>query len=83
MQRRRLADRIASHAILIVDSLSAPATARARDRLIDQGFDDVTILVAGRSRRSVFHPRRKAGERSGPPASGPVTTSPDAPLSLC
>ncbi len=41
--------RIASHAVLIVESLSAPATARARDRLIDQGFDDVTILIAGRT----------------------------------
>ena len=41
--------RIAPHAVLIVETLAGPATANARERLIDEGFDDVTILVAGRT----------------------------------
>jgi len=41
--------RMAPHAVLLVDKLSNLATAKARDGLIDAGFEDVTILVAGRS----------------------------------
>ena len=41
--------RFAPHAILVVERLSGLATTRARDSLIDAGFDNVTILVAGRS----------------------------------
>ena len=40
---------IAAHAILIVETLAGAATAKAREHLLDCGFDDVTILVAGRS----------------------------------
>ncbi|HXX04946.1 MAG TPA: GumC family protein [Xanthobacteraceae bacterium] len=41
--------RLAPHAVLLVDKLSDLATAKARDGLMDAGFEDVTILVAGRS----------------------------------
>jgi polysaccharide biosynthesis transport protein len=40
---------LASHAILLVETLSNISTAKARDRLEEAGFADVTILVAGRS----------------------------------
>ena len=40
---------IAPHAVLIVETLAGPATATARERLIDAGFDDVTMLVGGRT----------------------------------
>ncbi len=40
--------RLAPHAVLLVETLSGPATQKARDSLIDAGFEDVTILVAGR-----------------------------------
>ena len=39
---------LASHAILVVETLSNRATDQARERLEDAGFTDVTILVAGR-----------------------------------
>ena len=39
---------LASHAILLVETLSNRGTDKARERLEDAGFDDVTILVAGR-----------------------------------
>jgi len=39
---------LASHAILLVETLSNLGTDKARERLEDAGFDDVTILVAGR-----------------------------------
>ncbi len=39
---------LASHAILLVETLSNLGTDKARDRLEAAGFDDVTILVAGR-----------------------------------
>jgi succinoglycan biosynthesis transport protein ExoP len=39
---------LAPHAILLVETLSNLATDKARERLEDAGFDDVTILVAGR-----------------------------------
>ena len=40
--------RLASHAILLVETLANLATAKARERLLDAGFDNVTLLVAGR-----------------------------------
>ena len=40
--------KLASHAILLVETLSNLGTDKARERLEDAGFDDVTILVAGR-----------------------------------
>ena len=40
---------LASHAILLVETLSNRGTDKARERLEHAGFDDVTILVAGRS----------------------------------
>jgi hypothetical protein len=39
---------LAPHAILLVETLANLATGKARDRLEAAGFDDVTILVAGR-----------------------------------
>ena len=39
---------LAAHAILLVETLSNRGTDKARERLEDAGFDDVTILVAGR-----------------------------------
>ncbi len=39
---------LASHAILLVETLSNLGTDKARERLEDAGFNDVTILVAGR-----------------------------------
>jgi len=41
--------RIAPHAILVVETLSNLATMKARDGLIDAGFEDVTILVSGKA----------------------------------
>ena len=40
--------RIAPHAMLVAEKLTAPATAKAREQLLDVGFDDVTVLVAER-----------------------------------
>jgi polysaccharide biosynthesis transport protein len=40
--------RLASHAILLVETLANVATDKGRDRLYDSGFEAVTILVAGR-----------------------------------
>jgi hypothetical protein len=40
--------RIAPHAVLLVDTLSSVATTKARDSLMDVGFDNVTLLIAGR-----------------------------------
>jgi uncharacterized protein involved in exopolysaccharide biosynthesis len=39
--------RIAPHAILLADTTSSLATTKARDSLMDAGFDNVTLLVAG------------------------------------
>jgi Mrp family chromosome partitioning ATPase len=41
--------RIAPHAILVVETLSNLATQKARESLINCGFEDVTILVSGRA----------------------------------
>jgi polysaccharide biosynthesis transport protein len=41
--------RIATHAMLLVETLSAPATTQARERLLDAGFDNVTLVIAGRA----------------------------------
>ncbi len=40
--------RVAPHAVLLVETLSGLTAARARDALIAAGFDNVTLLVAGR-----------------------------------
>jgi polysaccharide biosynthesis transport protein len=40
--------RIATHAMLLVETLDAPSTMQARDLLLDSGFDNVTIVIAGR-----------------------------------
>ena len=39
---------LASHAILLVETLSNLGTDQARERLEDAGFNNVTLLVAGR-----------------------------------
>jgi uncharacterized protein involved in exopolysaccharide biosynthesis len=39
--------RIAPHAALVVDAVSSLAATKARDSLMDAGFDNVTLLVAG------------------------------------
>jgi uncharacterized protein involved in exopolysaccharide biosynthesis len=41
--------RVIPHAALVVETLSNLATQKARDVLIDAGFEDVTILVSGRA----------------------------------
>jgi succinoglycan biosynthesis transport protein ExoP len=43
----RAVARIATHAMLLVETLAAPSTTQARDRLLDAGFDNVTIVIAG------------------------------------
>jgi uncharacterized protein involved in exopolysaccharide biosynthesis len=40
--------RIATHALLLVESATGLVTEQARDRLLAAGFDNVTILIAGR-----------------------------------
>jgi polysaccharide biosynthesis transport protein len=40
---------LAPHAILVVETLTDRATATARDALDEAGFDNITILVAGRA----------------------------------
>jgi succinoglycan biosynthesis transport protein ExoP len=41
--------RIATHAMLLVESLSGYTTTQARDSLLDAGFDNVTLVLAGRA----------------------------------
>ena len=41
--------RFATHAMLLVETLAAPSTTQARDLLLDCGFDNVTIVIAGRA----------------------------------
>ncbi|MDE1973028.1 MAG: lipopolysaccharide biosynthesis protein [Hyphomicrobiales bacterium] len=41
--------RLVPHAALVVETLSGLATQKARDSLIEAGFEDVTILVSGRA----------------------------------
>jgi polysaccharide biosynthesis transport protein len=41
--------RFATHAMLLVETLAAPSTTQARDLLLDSGFDNVTIVIAGRA----------------------------------
>ncbi len=41
--------RIATHAMLLVETLAGYATTQARDSLIDAGFDNVTLVSAGRA----------------------------------
>jgi len=43
--------RIATHALLVVETAAGPATVQARDGLLAAGFDNVTILIAGRGGR--------------------------------
>jgi succinoglycan biosynthesis transport protein ExoP len=42
---------IATHALLLAETAAGPATAQARDSLLAAGFDNVTILIAGRNGR--------------------------------
>ena len=35
--------------MLLVETLAAPSTTQARDLLLDSGFDNVTIVIAGRA----------------------------------
>jgi hypothetical protein len=41
--------RLATHAILLVETASGQPTAKARAALLEAGFDNVTLLVAGQS----------------------------------
>ena len=41
--------RIATHAMLLVETLAGSLTTQARDHLLDAGFDNVTIVIAGRA----------------------------------
>ena len=43
--------RIATHALLLVENAAGYATLQARDSLLAAGFDNVTILIAGRGGR--------------------------------
>ena len=67
---------LASHAILLVETLSNRGTDKARERLEDAGFDNVTILVAGRPDRR----RRCHGLRRQPSHRRRVTSSLTSPL---
>jgi polysaccharide biosynthesis transport protein len=49
--------RIATHALLVVETAAGYATAQARDSLLAAGFDNVTILIAGRGGRGEGAPR--------------------------
>jgi hypothetical protein len=49
---------IATHALLLVETAAGYATAQARDGLLAAGFDNVTILIAGRDGRGEGSPRR-------------------------
>jgi polysaccharide biosynthesis transport protein len=40
---------IATHAMLLVETLGALSTTQARDLLLEAGFDNVTIVIAGRA----------------------------------
>jgi hypothetical protein len=42
---------IATHALLLAETAAGPATVQARDSLLAAGFDNVTILIAGRNGR--------------------------------
>jgi tyrosine-protein kinase Etk/Wzc len=44
--------RIAPHAVLLVEAASGQATAKAREALIEAGFDNVTLLVVDRGATS-------------------------------
>ncbi len=41
--------RIAPHAVLLVETVASFATTKGRDALMDAGFDNVTLLIAGRT----------------------------------
>jgi polysaccharide biosynthesis transport protein len=41
--------RFATHAMLLVETLAVPSTMQTRDLLLDCGFDNVTIVIAGRA----------------------------------
>ena len=43
--------RVATHALLVVETAAGYATAQARDSLLESGFDNVTILIVGRGGR--------------------------------
>ena len=49
---------IATHALLLVETAAGYATAQARDGLLAAGFDNVTILIAGRGGRGEGASRR-------------------------
>ena len=65
--------RIATHALLLVETLAGFATTQARDSLLDAGFDNVTILIAGRGPKAKpakitpAHPRRRGVASFRPP----------------
>jgi len=50
--------RIATHALLLVESAAGYATVQARDSLLAAGFDNVTILIAGTGGRGEGASRR-------------------------
>lgn len=50
--------RIATHALLLVESAAGYATVQARDSLLAAGFDNVTILIAGPGGRGEGASRR-------------------------
>jgi uncharacterized protein involved in exopolysaccharide biosynthesis len=41
--------RLATHAMLLVETLAGTTTTQARDSLLDAGFDNVTLVIAGRA----------------------------------
>ena len=52
--------RLAPHAVVLVETLATLATTKASDVLIDAGFDDVTILVDGKSGAATRSPQAAA-----------------------
>ena len=56
--------RIATHALLLAETAAGFATAQARDSLLAAGFDNVTILIAGRGGRGEGASRNRVSSMS-------------------
>jgi uncharacterized protein involved in exopolysaccharide biosynthesis len=59
--------RLAAHAILLVDTASGLLTLKARDALLDAGFDNVTLLVAAKTEAATEARTKGPTERRSEP----------------
>ena len=55
---------VATHALLLAETAAGPATVHARDSLLAAGFDNVTILIAGRNGRGEGASRNRVSSMS-------------------